>query len=165
MLAYVFAHWPGDAAHAADYEGRLLEFHEALARGGGEGFLKSVVFRVEVGYEDWYLVEGSFALDPLNEAAVSLRMRPAHDAVAHAAGGGLGSLFRLHTGVPRWDSGTVAWLSKPRGETYPDFYSRFPPETVIWRRQLVLGGPTEFLLEGDPPDGLTAQRVRREVLF
>ncbi|MEP7104865.1 MAG: hypothetical protein ABI838_03350 [Chloroflexota bacterium] len=165
MLAYVFAHWPGDAAHTADYERQLLEFHQALARGGSEGFVKSVVFRVEVGYEDWYLVEGSFALDPLNEAAVSLRLRRAHDAVAHAAGGGLGSLFRLHAGVPGWDSGTVAWLSKPRGETYADFYARFAPETVIWRRQLVLGGPTEFLIEGDPPDGLTAQRVRRELLF
>jgi hypothetical protein len=29
---------------------------------------------------------------------------------------------------------------------------------------MVLGGPTEFLLEGEPPDGLTAQRVRREAL-
>jgi hypothetical protein len=164
MLAYVFAHWPADAARSGAYEEQLLAFHRALEHAGSEGFLSSVVFRVEVGYEDWYLVEGSFALDSLNGAAVSLRMRSAHDAVAHAAGGGQGSLFRLRSGVPGWESGEVAWLSKPPAESYADFYARFAPDAVLWRRQMVLGGPTEFLLEGDPPDGLTAQRVRREVL-
>ncbi len=165
MLAYVFSHWPESAPHGEAYEQQLLAFHKALAHAGSEGFLNSVVFRVEIGYEDWYLVEGSFALDPLNEAAVSLRLRPAHDAIAQAAGGGLGSLFRLHSGVPGWESGQVAWVSKPRGESYADFYARFPPDAVLWRRQLVLGGPTEFLLEGELPDGISAQRVRREVLF
>jgi hypothetical protein len=164
MLAYVFAHSPAEAAHGAAYEEQLLAFHQALAHAGSDGFVSSFVFRVEIGYEDWYLVEGSFALDPLNAAAVSLRIRPAHDAVAQAAAGGFGSLFRLQSGVPEWASGEVAWLSKPRGESYAEFYARFPPDAVLWRRQMVLGGPTEFLLEGGPPAGLTAKRVRRELL-
>lgn len=164
MLAYVFAHRPADATQSGAYEERLLAFHRALAQAGSEGFLNSVVFRVEAGYEDWYLVEGSFALDPLNEAAVAPRLRPAHDAVAHAAGGGMGSLFRLRSGVPGWESGEVAWLTKPPGEPYSDFYARLPSDAVLWRRQMVLGGPTEFLLEGEPPEGISAQRVRRALL-
>lgn len=164
MLAYVFRHWPADGVDRAAYETSLLDFHGRLATGGSEGFLRSAVYRVDDRYEDWYLVEGSFALDPLNEAAVGAQLRPAHDAVAAEAGGGSGSLFRLQSGVPEPASGEVSWLSKPKGEKYPDFYARFPADAVLWRRQLVLGGPTEFLLEGAPPQGLSAETVRRELL-
>ena len=165
MLAYVFRHWPAEDADRASYEARLMAFHRELAAAGCEGFLGSAVYRIGERYEDWYLVEGSFALDPLNEAAVGARARGAHDAVAAGTGGGQGSLFRLHSGVPESSSGEVTWLSKPAGEKYPDFYARFPTDAVLWRRQLVLGGPTEFLLEGRPPAGLTGETVRRELLF
>ena len=165
MLAYVFTHWPAEGVARADYEGRLRAFHEQLAGAGSEGFLRSAVYRVDARYEDWYLVEGSFALDPLNDAAVGTRMRAAHDAAAAEAGGGMGSLFRLHSGVPEPASGEVAWLSKPKRESYPDFYARFGPDAVLWRRQLVLGGPTEFMLEGAPLPGLRGERVSRELIF
>ncbi len=165
MLAYVFRHWPAEGADRPSYEARLLTFHRELAAAGSEGFVGSAVYRMDARYEDWYLVEGSFALDPLNEAAVGVRLRGAHDAVAAGTGGAQGSLFRLQSGVPEPASGEVTWLSKPAGERYPDFYARFAPEAVLWRRQLVLGGPTEFLLEGEPPAGLSGERVRRELLF
>ena len=173
MLAYVFTHWPADSGRRDAYEAGVAGFHRELARVGSEGFERSLLYRVrgapwvgaEFGYEDWYLVEGSYALDPLNEVAVSEHLRPAHDAAARAAGGGMGALYRLQSGVPKPASGAVSWLSKPAGESYPDFYRRFGAEAVLWRRQMVLGSATEFLLEGEPPQGLTGERVRRELLF
>jgi len=91
MLAYVFTHWPADPARREAYEAGVAAFHRGLATAGSEGFERSFLYRVqgaywvgaEVGYEDWYLVEGSYALDPLNEAAVSARLKPAHDTAAH----------------------------------------------------------------------------------
>ncbi len=172
MLAYVFTHWPADPGRREAYEAEVAVFHRELAQVGSEGFERSFLYRVrgahwvgaEVGYEDWYLVEGSYALDPLNEVAVSARLRPAHDAAAQAAGGGMGALYRLQSGVPEPASGAVSWLSKPAGESYPDFYRRFGADAVLWRRQMVLGSATEFLLEGEPPPGLTGGRVVRDLL-
>ncbi len=165
MLAYVFRHWPAGGVALETYERHLQEFHERLAHAGSEGFLRSAVYRADGKYEDWYLVEGSYALDPLNETAVGAALRAAHDAAAAEAAGGEGSLFRLHSGVPEPASGEVTWLPKPRGESYTDFYARFSSDAVLWRRQLVLGGPTEFLLEGDAPQGLSGEKVRRELLY
>ena len=173
MLAYVFTHWPADPGGREAYEAGVAGFHRELAAAGSEGFERSFLYRVrgaywvgaEIGYEDWYLVAGSFALDPLNEVAVSARLRPAHDAAARAAGGGMGALYRLLSGLPEPGSGEVAWLSKPAGESYAEFYRRFPGDAVLWRRQMVLGAATEFMLEGEPPEGLAGVRVRRELLF
>jgi len=173
MLAYVFTHWPADPGRREAYEAAVVAFHRALAAAGSEGFERSFLYRVrgahwvgaELGYEDWYLVAGSFALDPLNEVAVSARLRPAHDAAALATGGGMGALYRLISGLPEPAPGDVSWLSKPAGEGYPDFYLRFSADAVLWRRQMVLGSATEFMLEGDPPPGLAGVRVRRELLF
>jgi hypothetical protein len=173
MLAYVFTHWPADPDRRGAYEAGVAGFHRGLAAAGSEGFERSFLYRVqgaywvgaEVGYEDWYLVEGSYALDPLNEIAVSPRLRPVHDTAAHAAGGGMGALYRLVSGLPEPGSGEVSWLSKPAGEGYPEFYGRFSADAVLWRRQMVLGAATEFMLEGDPPPGLAGVRVRRELLF
>jgi hypothetical protein len=174
MLAYVFWHWPVDpAADRARYEEAQRAFHAALADAGSEGLLRSFSFRVagtawlpvEGAYEDWYLVAGSFALDPLNEVAVSPRLRPAHDSAARSAAGA-GGLYRLRSGVPEPRSGAVHWLRKPAGESYDRFYARFPPDAVLWRRQMVLGPAPEFLLDsGEPPEGLEALRADRELLF
>lgn len=172
MIAYLFWHWPSaESPDDAGYEGRQAAFHAALAESGAEGFVESRRYRVEGagwlpggrGYEDWYLVEGSFALDPLNEAAVGARAGAEHAAAA-AGAEGLGGLYRLQRGVPRAASATVSWLSKPRGEDYRTFYERFGGEVVLWRRMMVLGPAPEFLLEGPAPAGLEAQAVWRRLL-
>jgi hypothetical protein len=173
VLGYVFWHWPEDRAAAAAYEAAQRRFHQALAASRSEGFIRSLSFRVSGAswlpaagevYEDWYLVEGSFALDPLNDLAISPAVRADHAEAARGAKGA-GALYRLVLGVPAWESGEVSWVSKPRGEAYDAFYRRLPEAAVLWRRQMVLGPASEFLLEAAPPPGVDAVRVRRELAF
>lgn len=172
MLAYVFWHWPAPGTDRAVYEAAQRAFHAELRAAGSEGFLSSVLYRVEgagwlpaaSAYEDWYLLEGSYALDPLNEVAVSPRLRAAHDAAASSATGA-GGLYRLQSGLPEPRDGPVLWLSKPRGESYRDFYARFGADAVLWRRQMVLGPAPEFLLEAaSGPAGLDGLSVERALV-
>ena len=80
MLAYVFWHWP--TARSGDkeaYEAAQKGFHSRLADLRPEGFVSSWSYELSSApwlsntpqYEDWYLLEGSAALDTLNAAAVS----------------------------------------------------------------------------------------------
>jgi hypothetical protein len=159
LLAYIFWHWPREGIGAERYERGLIRFHETLATVDLEGFLGSATFRVDGapwvgpqshGYEDWYLLEGSFALDPLNEVAVSGARREPHDTAAHASAGGAGGLYRIRSGDPEAaESGFATWLTKQRGTGYEEFYARLEPwtsgpETSLWRRQMVLGPAPEF---------------------
>ena len=81
MLAYVFLHRPHEKAARLDYEAAVAAFHEQLGRASCPGLEGSASFRISgapwqdgaEGYEDWYLVEGSWAHDPLNSAG-SLRV-------------------------------------------------------------------------------------------
>ena len=91
MLAYVFWHWPKQGIDPEAYEGKLREFHRILAAQPVSGFKYSVTFKLNNpswletsgdAYEDWYLVEDSAALDPLNEAAVSGPREQPHNRVA-----------------------------------------------------------------------------------
>lgn len=172
MLGYVFWHWPDPGTDAAAYEAAQARFHDALRSAGSEGFVRSWSYHVEgtrwlpvaAAYEDWYLLEGSFALDPLNEVVISPAVRSAHDGAARAASGA-GGLYRLQSGVPEPRDGVVTWLSKPRGEAYGRFYERFPATAVLWRRQNVLGPAPEFLLEApEAPAGLAILRAERRVV-
>jgi len=162
MLAYVFWHWPSPEIGPDAYEDLLRAFHRALAQAAPAGFRGSVVFRVDGGapwlggapaYADWYLVDGSAALDPLNVAAVSGVCQEPHDRVAHLAAAGVGSLLAL-----RGQQANVAaarrstWLAKPKGMPYADFYAALEsvPDS-LWRRQMVLGPTPEFgILSADP---------------
>lgn len=156
MLAYVFWHWPAATVDRGAYESAQRSFHDRLSAVRAEGFIRSFSFRVEgtswlpvpSAYEDWYVVEGSFALDPLNDIAVSPAVRGAHDEAA-AGATGVGGLYRLLSGVPAPRDGVVHWLSKAPGERYDDFYARFAPDAVLWRRQMVLGPAPEFLIESE----------------
>ena len=89
MLAYVFWHWPSSNVEAGEYEHLLRRFHAALGDAAPPGFRGSVVFRVAgnapwlggtPAYADWYLLDGSAALDPLNVAAVSGACQAPHTA-------------------------------------------------------------------------------------
>lgn len=168
MLAYVFWHWPVEAIERDEYERLQAEFHRGLADARVPGFLGSTAFRLEgqaawlggsPAYADWYLVDGSGALDALNEAAVSGVRKGAHDVLARAMGAGAGSLLQARTSIDwptvqaaRWS----AWIVKPRGMPYDPFYARMAPVCAqagasLWRRQMVLGPTTEFGLLAPHP--------------
>ncbi|MGH3147187.1 MAG: hypothetical protein ACRDTR_15430 [Rubrobacter sp.] len=185
MLAYVFWHWPSQEIEVGHYERSLMSFHETLARAEQEGFRGSVTFRIEGapwvgpdarGYEDWYLLDGSFALDPLNEIAVSGDRKSPHDRVAGASAvGGAGGPYGFGSGEPAAVGSDLAtWLTKQRGTSYEEFYARIEPwtngpETSLWRRQLVLGPTPEFCVLGraEPefPSDLSPVAVERTVLW
>ena len=163
MLAYLFWHWPENPAEASGYEAGLAAFQTQLVATGSEGFHGAASYRVEGagwlpggrGYEDWYLLDGSFALDPLNQIAVSPDLRAAHDRPALAAGGGAGGLYRLIEDRQAPEAPTAGtWFSKPKRLRYPEFYelaAEFTqaPGRSFWRRQMVLGPAPEFCLLGD----------------
>ena len=166
MLAYVFWHWPSSNVEAGEYEHLLQRFHAALGDAAPPGFRGSVVFRIAgnapwlggtPAYADWYLVDGSAALDPLNVAAVSGACQAPHDQVARAADKGVGSLL-----APRGERADIAaarlstWLAKPKGMPYDEFYAATqavlgPARGTLWRRQMVLGPTPEFgILSAEP---------------
>lgn len=171
MLAYVFWHTAIPEARAEEYERWLKAFHAALHAGSPPGFLGSTNFRIDRApwlpstqpvYEDWYLVEGSEALDPLNDAAVSGRRQMAHDRAAALAGNGVAGLYRLRKGRPALDAvRATVWFAKPRGQSYAAFYGSLEPRcetgaTTLWGRQMVLGPTPEFCLHGTRRDDLPA---------
>ncbi|HEY1296356.1 MAG TPA: hypothetical protein VGJ60_25035 [Chloroflexota bacterium] len=174
MLAYVFWHWPRPDHVAAEYERFQRAFHRALAQSAPRGFVSSLTFRIDgqaawlgggPAYADWYLVENSAALDPLNVAAVSGVCEAPHTAVAQAMAAGAGSLFGLRVddasrpAQPNLSSArSLAFLTKPRDMPYAEFYATLAalptaPDSTLWRRQMVLGPTPEFaLLSPKPPE-------------
>ncbi|MGH9787681.1 MAG: hypothetical protein ACRD4U_03130 [Candidatus Acidiferrales bacterium] len=179
MLAYVFWHWPQPQVDVSDYEARLRDFQKTLRDHPPPGFRGSVVFRVsgapwiqaQRGYEDWYLVEGSVALDPLNDAAIAPACRAAHDAAARLAAGGTAGLYRLRAGQAALaEVKFSSWFGKPAGMLYDDFYTLLAPVTArpgvaLWGRQMTLGPTPEFCLHSAAPFELPANlRVQRVTL-
>jgi hypothetical protein len=161
MLAYVFSHRPADGVDIAVYE-------TARARAPPSGFVRSSTFKVGDRYSDWYLVDGSAALDVLNAAAVSGARTPAHDAAARMAVDGVGKLYSLVSGEPAAGPGFEIQFSKPAGVGYPDHYERLRrytkgPGVSLWRRMMVLGPPPEFCLLAPSPVELPPE-YRPEVL-
>jgi len=161
MLAYVFWHWPQSSVDPEAYVEHLVAFHQTLAANKPVGFQQSVVFRIrgaswlntsDEAYEEWYLLDDSAALDPLNEAAVTGVCEEPHNQVARQAAGGTGGLYRLRAGREDLAQTTSAiWLSKPDGVSYKDFYATLEPltskqNTAVWGRQMTLGPTTEFCI-------------------
>lgn len=176
MLAYVFRHWPKLTVSQPVYERALLDFHQQLGAA-------STVFRIahapwlpvgRTGYEDWYLLEDSAAIDPLNDAAVSGERKSPHDQAAAMAQTGIGSLYRLVQGTAELHAARFAfWFPKPKGMPYEDLYAVTEPLTrrggvSLWRRQMVLGPPPEFGLLAPGaiqlPPPLAGVFVRLEVI-
>ena len=170
MLAYVFWHRPSTGVAPAVYEVALGRFHAALAESPPPGFRHSLAFRVAgaswltgEGYEDWYLLDGSQALDPLDRAAVLSAAGVRHDAVAALAADGAGGLYRLRAGQEALEgTASAAWLGKPLGVSYDEFYARLAPWTNgagagLWGRQMVLGPTPEFCLRSPGPLDLPAE--------
>jgi|SRR5215213_1144639 len=161
MLAYVFWHWPQSTIDPDTYLDHLTDFHQTLAANKPTGFHYSVVFRIrgaswlntkDEAYEEWYLLDDSAAMDPLNEAAVSGVCEEPHNRVAREAADGIGGLYRLRAGQEKLSEARCAvWLSKPAGVSYKDFYAALQPLTsqqgvALWGRQMTLGPTTEFCI-------------------
>jgi hypothetical protein len=94
MLAYVFWHRPRAGVDTARYEAALVAFHRELAGEALDGVHGSATYASESGYEDWYFVEASFALDTLNTAAAGGRLAEFHSAVAALTGDMSAGLYR-----------------------------------------------------------------------
>ncbi|MDH3496279.1 MAG: hypothetical protein OER21_05925 [Gemmatimonadota bacterium] len=176
MLAYVFWHWSLPQVAPADYEQALRRFHAALAQAPPAGFLRSWTHQVTgapwvpgpIGYEDWYLLDGSAALDPLDVAAVSGRRQEAHDGAARLAAGGTAGLYQLRAGAPLPLADSARWFGKPVGVGYADFLPNLERTVAgrpfaVWMRRMVLGPTPEFCLHVAGavtlPPGVTPLRV------
>lgn len=197
MLAYLFWHRPAPGVDLTRYESALRRFHQSMREDPASGLVSNVSYRLAgipwlagsdekefgggPGFEDWYLVEDSGALDRLNEAAIDARHRTFHDAAAILAGDGAGGLYSLvrpaaapeseRTPGDRSDS---VWLSKPRGVPYsqfmPDLMSSAPSDARIWQRRLVLGPAPEFCIEhagsaDEPTPGADVVTITRSLLI
>lgn len=178
MLAYVFWHWPQSSVDAESYVAHLESFHRTLAANKPKGFQRSVVFRIEDAdwlqtrgavYEEWYLLDDSAAMDPLNDAAVSGACEQPHNLVAREAAGGTGGLYRLRSGEEVLHEARFAvWLAKPDGVSYKNFYETLGPLTsqpnvALWGRQMTLGPTTEFCIHSQTPIQLPAGYNGRQV--
>jgi hypothetical protein len=180
MLAYVFWHRPNPQIEQKAYEASIVRFQADLTRDPPPGLIGASSFAIsavpwlpgERTYEDWCLLEGSWAMDPLNAYAITGARQPSHDHVAAQAGDNCGGLY-AHAGgeiFPTPES-TVYWLTRPRGIQWQAAIAPIrakSPQAVIWRRQMVLAPATEFAVEvpGDtaievPPGWQTIARVTR----
>jgi hypothetical protein len=161
MLAYVFWHWHRAQIDAHTYEEQLIAFHRTLGEHKPHGFHYSKLLSMQSAswldrtgrtYEDWNIVEGSAALDPLNHDAVTGACLEPHNRVARLAAGGTGGLYSLCFGDMYRDTVRFAYrFNKPAGMTYAQLYEqlRFLEERHtgdLWIRQMNLGPGPEFCL-------------------
>jgi hypothetical protein len=165
MLAYIFWHRPSLQIEQSPrieqkaYEDAVERFQSDLAGHPPPGLIGAWSHRIDPvpwlggqpGYEDWCLLEGSWAIDPLNGFAITGPRQPSHDHVAALSGDGAGGLY-AHAGgeILEAPQTTVYWLSRPRGIQWQAAIAPVRAkcrEAVIWRRQMVLGPATEFAVE------------------
>jgi len=179
MLAYIFWHRPFANIDRGRYEESIVRFQAALARQKPPGFIATVSFRIEAvpwlgdqaGYEDWYVLEGSWAMDPLNAFAVAGAVEAPHNEVAAQMEQGQGGIYAHAGGETRPPAqSSIYWLTRPRGIQWQPVLDEVRskcPQANVWRRQMVLGPAAEFGISvpGDielaVPSGWQARRVRR----
>ena len=184
MLAYVFWHWRKEGIKLEEYENDLTQFHRTLNLNKSPGFTSSTVFEIDradwlaapsTAYEEWYLLTGSAAMDPLNYAAVHGACEEPHNRVARNAAGGTGGLYRLRCGSEGLSKARHAmWLNKPEGVSYTDFYKSLEPlvehtGSAFWGRQMTLGPTTEFCLHSvdsiELPAGLQGKNYSLDLIW
>src|SRR5262249_22683631 len=101
MLAYIFWHRPYSNTERQRYEQAIVRFQNDLAGSKPPGFIGATSFQIEAvpwlsdlpGYEDWYLLDGTWAMDPLNAFAISGHVQAPHDSVAAMMEQGHGGLY------------------------------------------------------------------------
>jgi hypothetical protein len=179
MLAYIFWHRPSPHIDGTRYEESIVRFQSDLLHQQPPGLRSAMSFRIgavpwlshHTGYEDWYVLDGSWAMDPLNSFAIVGRMQTPHDTAAAQMEEGQGGLY-AHAGgnsSPASQS-SVLWLTRPRGISWQavlePLQARYP-QTNVWRRQMVLGPAKEFAMEMpdnteiEVPPGWQSLRVQR----
>src|SRR5438105_936520 len=103
MLAYVFWHRPYASVDKLRYETALCAFHRQLSQAPSPGLLAAASYAIEPvawlagrpGYEDWCVLEGSWAMDALNSWAVTGALQTPHDAIASLMEEGHGGIYEL----------------------------------------------------------------------
>lgn len=182
MLAYVFWHWSRTGAPRDEYESRLIAFHRTLARSAPPGFTASRAAALSdapwandgnTAYEDWYLLENSGALDALDAAAVSGRLKSSHDDAASRAAGGTAGLYSLRLGESQDEPGVAQWFAKPREWTYDRLFDELRPimnrDVGVWGRRMTLGPAPEFCLHAPHaltlPPGIDARVISLRTVF
>ena len=158
-LAYVFWHWLRAGHDAGGYEDALATFQTVLMENAPPGFRRAAVFRHGPAawlpgdgphYVDWYLVDDSAALDPLNDGAVSAVCQAAHDAAAERAAGGTAGLYGLRQGAVKAAAVRRAtWFSKPAGMPYAELDELVGEHleagsAQLWSRRMTLGPTPEM---------------------
>ncbi len=187
MLAYVFWHQRASSVVREEYQEKLIAFHQTLRERKPQGFVCSMVLEIaqlpwmtkesEI-YEDWYLVENSAALDPLDEAAVTGICQEPHHRVARLANNGTGGLYRWKekTFDPVRLAGlcSATWFNKPAGMSYEKLYEllrerREVPQDVLWQRQMTLGPAREFCWQSSQgsllPEEIEGRQVEVRSIF
>jgi GNAT superfamily N-acetyltransferase len=174
-LAYVFWHRPRPDVDPTGYAAALEEFHAGLAAGPPPGLLGSWSSRLgripwnsegDGWFEDFYLVSGWASLGFLEEAAVDVRRRGAHDAAAAGTLEGTAGLYGLRAGSPS-PPGWAAWLPKPEGESYASFAPALAEVAgaagaAVWQRSLTLGPTPEYAVLAPEPVALPWPAVATE---
>src|SRR5258708_8346271 len=182
MLAYIFWHVPSVGISPSDYEAALLGFQVDLAKMPPSGFASCATYQIsEVpwldgrrGYEDWYFIDSSAALDALNEAVVKPQRQDVHAAIASKMDFGHGGLYRHLHGEEQPSGHRVVWLTRPRGLEYEpvlrDLIETSAGFLSCWRRQMVLGPGDEFAIIGTSsfnpsvPQGWRGRTVERRIV-
>ena len=168
LLAYVFWHWRQPSAERNAYEAAQQAFQRALTASPSPGFVRSFSHAIagapwanqgSEAYEDWYLVRGSDALDPLDEAAVTAARKGAHDAAASLAAGGTAGLYQLKLGAAPSAPRSTQWFVKPAGMSYPQLFAAIEPALApvggsLWVRKMTLGPSPEFCVLAREPAAL-----------
>ncbi len=183
-LAYVFWHWIAVDGDVAAYEDALKAFQQALLDNAPPGYRRAAVFRHGPApwlpghgqhYVDWYITDGSAALDHLNDAAVSAACRRAHDVAAGRAAGGTAGLYRLRQGAVRAaEVQCTTWFSKPAGMSYEVLDARLAERmdgahSELWSRRMTLGPAPEMCVLAataiELPEAFGAIRVPMEPVW
>ena len=182
MLAYIFWHVPLSGISPSDYEAALLAFQRDLTKTPPSGFASCATYRIsEVpwldghsGYEDWYFIDSSAALDALNAAAVAPPRRDIHAAIASKADSGHGGLYHHVFGEAQPVGDRVVWLTRPRGIDYEPVLRNIAEGSAgylsCWKRQMALGPADEFAVVGTSnltfamPPGWRGRTVERTIL-
>ena len=179
MLAYVFWHRPHERTDSKTYEAAIMRFQAELMRRPPPGLIGAWSHRIDAvpwlgdqpGYEDWCLLQGSWAMDPLNGFAVAGDVQPPHDILAAQMGFGAGGLYSHVLGEPcSAGQSSAVWLIRPRGIQYRPILEaacQSVANSTAWRRQMVLGPAPEFGVEipagakFPTPAGWQAREVKR----